>query len=82
VSEVDGDSGYYSGEYLQDVLEVTLLELGCEELLSDAHNEAGAYVDEHYPWTGSGDESEERVSAYCAARWWRAEQVRAGFYPP
>lgn len=69
------DSGYYSGEYLQDILEVALLELGGEELLRDAHDEAGAFVDEHYPWNGTGDEPEARVSAYCAGLWRRARNL-------
>jgi hypothetical protein len=72
----EDDLSYYSGEFRQDILEVTLLELGGPELLADAHDEASAYVDERYPWNGRGDEPAERVPAYCAVLWQRAEQAR------
>jgi len=67
---------YYSGEYLQDVLEADLLELGGQELLDVAHAEAARHVDEHHPWDGRGDEPAERVSAYCAVLWQVAEAAR------
>jgi hypothetical protein len=34
---------------LQDICEAALVELGGQELLDGAHDEAAAYVDEHYP---------------------------------
>jgi hypothetical protein len=63
------DDDYFSGEYLQDILESDLLELGGQRLLDEAHDEAGAFVDAHYPWDGRGDEPAGRVSAYCTATW-------------
>ena len=50
--------------YVQDVLEFDALALGGQAFLDDVHLEAGAYVDEQYPWDGRGDEPAERVSAY------------------
>jgi hypothetical protein len=63
------DDDYFSGEYLQDILESDLLELGGQQLLDEAHDEAGAYVDQHFPWDGRGDEPAERVrpTAACVA---------------
>ena len=43
------DVDYVSGEYLQDILESDLLELGGQRLLDEARDEAGAFVDAHYP---------------------------------
>ena len=71
-----GDDDYFSGEYLQDILESDLLELGGQELLVEAHDKAGAYVDQHFPWDGRGDEPAGRVSADCSVLWQRAEAVR------
>jgi hypothetical protein len=62
------DDDYFSGEYLQDIVE--------SDLLDEAHDEAGAYVDQHFPWDGRGDEPAGRVSAYCSVLWQRAEAVR------
>lgn len=67
---------YFGGDYLQDMLELELLEVGGQQLLDDAQDEAGAYVDEAYPWDGRGDEPAERVSAWCAVLWQRGEQAR------
>jgi hypothetical protein len=64
---------YETGEALQDQLQLSLIELGGQDLLDRAHDEAGAYVDEHYPWDGHGDEPAERVSAYCAVLWQHVE---------
>lgn len=72
----DDDDEYFGGDYLQDVCESALIEIGGQALLDDAHNEAGAYVDEFYPWNGRGDEPAERVSAYCAILWQRVELAR------
>ncbi len=66
---VDEPLDSVTGDYLQDILETDLLELGEPVLLDAAHREAGANVDEHYPWDGQGDEPAERVSAYCAGLW-------------
>lgn len=66
-----------SGEFLQDITEGWLLDLGGEEVRLAAHDEAGRYVDVHYPWNGLGDEPEDRVSAYIAALWQYAEAVEA-----
>ena len=71
-----GGEDYYSGGYLQDVVESDLLKLGGQELLAAAHAEAGRHVDEHHPWDGRGDEPAERVSAYLAVLWQVAEAVR------
>ena len=71
-----GEEDYYSGEYLQDILVSDLLELGGQELLDLAHDEAARHVDEHHPWDGRGDEPAERVSAYCAVLWQVAEAIR------
>lgn len=68
---------YYSGDYLQDVLEGELLDVGGKRLLDDAHIEAGHYVEDAYPWDGHGDEPGERVSAYLAVLWQRVELARA-----
>lgn len=61
------DDGYYGGEYLQDVAETGLVEVGGETLLDAAHDAAAAYVAWRYPWTGEGAEPRERVSAYIGA---------------
>jgi hypothetical protein len=61
------------GEYLQDICEAALLELGGQQLLDDAHTEAAAHVDEHHPW----DEPAARVSTYCAVLWQRVEAAQA-----
>ncbi len=63
----------FTGAYLQDILEVVLLELGGQQLLDDAHREAVAHVEAHHPWDGVGDEPASRVSAYCAVLWQRAQ---------
>ena len=68
---------YYGGDYLQDICESALVEIGGQALLEDAQDEAGAYVDQHDPWDGRGDEPAERVSAYCAVLWQRAELARS-----
>jgi hypothetical protein len=70
------DDDYYSGDYLQDILEGELLDLGGKWLLDDAHYEASQYVNDSYPWDREGDEPGERVSAYLAVLWQRAEQAR------
>lgn len=67
---------HYGGDFLQDMLEGDLVELGGEQLLSDARDEAAQYVDEVYPWDGHGDEPTERVSAWCGVLWQYAEQAR------
>jgi hypothetical protein len=67
---------YYGGDYLQDILVADLLQLGGPNLLDQAHDQAGLYVDERYPWDGHGNEPPERVSAYCAVLWQVAEQTR------
>ncbi|GAA4554778.1 MULTISPECIES: hypothetical protein [Pseudonocardia] len=67
MSGAEGD--YYTGEYLQDIAETRLLEIGGERLRRLAHDEAGRYVDERYPWDGQGAEPAERVSAYIAVLW-------------
>jgi|tagenome__1003787_1003787.scaffolds.fasta_scaffold20486343_2 hypothetical protein len=72
----DMDDDYYSGDYLQDVLEGQLLDLGGKQLLDDAHHEAGQHVGSYYAWDGHGDEPGERISAYLAVLWQRAELVR------
>ena len=69
----DADLSYFTGDYLHDILEVMLLELGGQQLLDDAHREAAAHVDAHYPWDGVGDEPGPRLSAYCAVLWQRAQ---------
>lgn len=60
---------YYGGDYLQDIAEQRLLQLGGEKLRQAAHDEAGRYVDEAHPWDGAGDQPPERVSAYIAVLW-------------
>jgi hypothetical protein len=45
------------------------LELGGQQLRDAAHAAAGAHVDQHYPWDGTGDEPEQRVSAYISVLW-------------
>jgi hypothetical protein len=60
---------YFGGDYLQDIAEIRLTELGGQELLDAGHNAARAYVAEAYPWDGEGDEPPERVSAYIAMLW-------------
>jgi hypothetical protein len=70
------DDDYFSGEYLQDILDSDLLELGGQQLLDEARDEAGAFVESHYPWDGRGDEPAGRVSACCSVLWQRAEAVR------
>jgi hypothetical protein len=42
---VAGD--YYGGDYLQDICESALIEIGGQALLGDAQDEACAYVDQH-----------------------------------
>ena len=71
------DDDYYSGDYLQDILEGELLDLGGKRLLDDAHHEAGQYVDSCYPWDGAGDEPGDRLSAYLAVLWQRVELARS-----
>lgn len=60
---------YYGGEYLQDIAEIRLRDLGGQELLDAGRDEARAYVAQAYPWNGEGDEPPERVSAYIAVLW-------------
>jgi hypothetical protein len=67
---------YYGGEYLQDMAESALLEVGGQELRDAAHDAAGAYVDQCYPWDGAGDEPEQRVSAYISVLWGWVERAR------
>lgn len=67
------DEDYFGGDFLQDLAETRLLDLGGHALWQDARHEAGAYVDEHYPWDGAGGEPPERVSAYIAVLWQRAD---------
>lgn len=67
------DEDYFGGDFLQDLAEKRLLDLGGHDLWQDARHEAGAYVDEHYPWDGTGGEPPERVSAYIAVLWQRAD---------
>ena len=67
------DEDYYSGDPLQDLLEGQLLDRGGKWLLDDAHHEAGQHVETTYPWDGRGDEPGERISAYLAVLWQRAE---------
>lgn len=74
---LSGVDDYYSGDYLQDLLEGELLDIGGKRLLDDAHIEAGRYVEDAHPWDGEGDEPGERVSAYLAVLWQRAAQARA-----
>jgi hypothetical protein len=50
---------------LQDICGAALVELGEQELLDGAHDEAAASVDKHYPWDGRGEEPPEQVPAYC-----------------
>jgi hypothetical protein len=69
---------YFGGDYLQDICEMRLLDCGGQALRDDAHDEAGRYVDENYPWNGRGDEPADRISAYCAVLWQRAEAVTMG----
>jgi hypothetical protein len=71
-----GEEDYYSGEYLQDIAESALLELAGQQLRDAAHAAAGAHVDQHYPWDGTGDEPEQRVSAYIAVLWQWVERAR------
>lgn len=61
------DGGYYGGEYLQDVAETGLVEVGGETMLDAAHDAAAAYVAWRYPWSGEGTEPQERISAYIGA---------------
>jgi hypothetical protein len=70
---VADDEDYFGGDFLQDLAEKRLLDLGGDALWQDARHEAGAYVDERYPWDGTGDEPPERVSAYIAVLWQRAD---------
>jgi hypothetical protein len=72
----DMDDDYYSGDYLQDILEGQLLDLGGKQLLDDAHYEASQYVGSYHAWDGHGDEPGERISAYLAVLWQRAELAR------
>ncbi len=66
MAEMDLDVDYYGGDYLQDIVETALIEVGGQALLNQAHEAAGAYVDRHYPWDGAAAEPTARVSAYCA----------------
>ncbi|GAA2887351.1 hypothetical protein GCM10010472_52080 [Pseudonocardia halophobica] len=68
VSSASGED-YYGGEYLQDMAEQRLIEFGGERLRLAAHDLAGRYVDERYPWDGRGDEPADRLSAYIAMLW-------------
>jgi hypothetical protein len=52
----DQGEDYFNGDFLQDIAETRLLDLGGHALWEDARHEAGAYVDEHYPWDRAGDE--------------------------
>ncbi|WP_433507288.1 hypothetical protein ACQP04_12970 [Pseudonocardia halophobica] len=65
----DDPDDYYGGDYLQDIVEQRLVELGGQRLRLAAHDEAARYVDERYPWDGQGDEPVDRVSAYIAVLW-------------
>ncbi|MFR9807404.1 hypothetical protein ACL02T_34710 [Pseudonocardia sp. RS010] len=75
---MSGDEDYYGGDYLQDIAEHRLLECGGEQLRLAAHDEAGRYVDERYPWDGLGDEPAERVSAYISVLWECGDSAEPG----
>jgi hypothetical protein len=75
LSCMGAEDDYFSGEYLQDIAESALLELGGQQLLDQAHDAAGAFVDQHHPWHGDGAEPEERVSAYLAILWQHVERA-------
>ena len=68
---------YHSSDPLQDILEGQLLDRGGKSLLDDARHEAGQYVADTHPWDSQGDEPGERVSAYLAVLWQRAEIARS-----
>lgn len=70
---VAAQDDYFNGDFLQDIAEKRLLDLGGHALWQDARHEAGAYVDERYPWDGFGDEPPERVSAYIGVLWQRGD---------
>ncbi len=66
-----------SGEFLQDVVETRLIELGGQPLLDPAHDYAGSNADLLHPWDGIGDEPEARVSEYIASLWAYIEAVES-----
>ncbi len=68
---------YYSGDYLQDMAEARLIELGGQHLLGQAHDYAGANADLLHPWDGIGVEPEARVSEYIASLWAYIEAVES-----
>lgn len=64
------DAAYrVSGEFLQDVAESRLIEIGGQALLDRAQYAAGLTVDALYPWDGLGAEPEARVSEYISVLW-------------
>ena len=71
------EAGYYGGEYLQDVAESGLVEVGGQALLDAAHDAAAAYVAWRYPWTGEGEEPQQRVSAYIGVLSRQLDAARA-----
>ena len=73
----DGPDDYYNGEYLQDVAEYRLLELGGRELLDHARDYAGANADTMHPWDGTGPEPEARVSEYIGSLWRYVELIES-----
>ena len=68
---------YYNGDYLQDVAESRLLELGGRELLAHAQRYAGENADVMHPWDGTGPEPEARVSEYIGSLWRYIELIES-----
>ena len=73
---------YYGGDYLQDICESALVEIGGQALLEDAQDEAGAYVDQHYRGMAAAMNRPSgcpRTAPCCGSgRSWRA---RSAFTP-
>jgi hypothetical protein len=70
------DPDYFSGEGLKEIYEFALLELGGQELLDDATDDARRSVNDTHPWSGVAPEPAPRVAAYCAVLWARIGRAR------
>lgn len=67
----NGDLDYFGDESLKEIYEFALLELGGQELLDDATDDARRYVDDTHPWSGVAPEPVPRVAASCEVPWER-----------
>jgi hypothetical protein len=72
----NGDLDYFGGEGLKEIYGFALLELGGQELLDNATDDARRSVDGTHSWSGVAPEPAARVAAYCEVLWARIGRAR------